>query len=222
MAVKRVGLVTIGQSPRDDLTPDIRGLLAGVELVEAGALDGLTAAEIAALKPEREDDLTLVTRLADGSHVTVAKRHIIPLVEKRVLALAATTAAVLIICTGKFPDIAAPVPVLKTQSLLHYAVRGMGARRIGVIIPEAVQVQMAAEMWEASGFAPVVVPGSPYREESQLAAAARELAAKEGIELIILDCIGFNSRMKELVREITGKPVVLPRTLAARLLAELV
>ena len=63
----RVGTVTIGQSPRVDVTPDLRRILGdGIELVESGAHDGLRRERIAGMAP-REGDYVLVTRLADGS-----------------------------------------------------------------------------------------------------------------------------------------------------------
>ena len=39
----KVGLITVGQAPRSDVVPDMAAILGGgVEIVEAGALDGLT------------------------------------------------------------------------------------------------------------------------------------------------------------------------------------
>lgn len=45
--MKKFGLVTIGQAPRIDLTPDIRKILgSGYETYEKGALDGLQLEEV--------------------------------------------------------------------------------------------------------------------------------------------------------------------------------
>jgi protein AroM len=39
----KVGLITVGQAPRSDVVPDMAAILGGdVEIIEAGALDGLT------------------------------------------------------------------------------------------------------------------------------------------------------------------------------------
>ncbi|NCB17973.1 MAG: hypothetical protein EOM65_17595 [Synergistales bacterium] len=49
---KIIGTVTIGQSPRTDVIPDIASILGpDVEIREAGALDGLSRDEIAAFCP---------------------------------------------------------------------------------------------------------------------------------------------------------------------------
>ena len=59
-----IGLITVGQAPRSDVVPDMAAILGGdVEIVEAGALDGLTREEIAPLAPEGDDEI-IVTRLA--------------------------------------------------------------------------------------------------------------------------------------------------------------
>ena len=57
-----------------------------VEIVEAGALDGLTREQIAPLAPEGDDEI-FVTRLADGSSVFVGKTKMIPRIEAKIAAL---------------------------------------------------------------------------------------------------------------------------------------
>lgn len=53
----KIGAVTIGQSPRVDVTPDIMPIFGEqVELIQAGALDGLSREEIERMAP-KEDDL---------------------------------------------------------------------------------------------------------------------------------------------------------------------
>jgi protein AroM len=65
-----------------------------------------------------------------------------------------------------------------------------------------------------------VVAGSPYADPAELDLAAEALK-DWGVELVVLDCIGFTAAMKARAAEITGAPVVLPRTVLARALAEL-
>ncbi|MFQ7788691.1 MAG: AroM family protein [Blautia massiliensis (ex Durand et al. 2017)] len=52
------------------------------------------------------------------------------------------------------------------------------------------------------------------RQQRKLRMAWREI-------LIVLDCIGYTSGNEEDVRRKTGKKVVLPRTLLARVVSEL-
>src|SRR5437762_13665274 len=70
---KTVAFVTIGQSPRDDMLPEMLERIGpGIEPIEIGALDDLTDDAIARLAP-RAGDQTLVSRLRDGREVTLGK-----------------------------------------------------------------------------------------------------------------------------------------------------
>src|SRR5262249_41243613 len=75
------GMITVGQAPRVDVVPDMVEIIGpGIRIREVGALDGLSREAIAALAPAPGDDI-LVTRLADGQSVFVAKRHVVARVQ---------------------------------------------------------------------------------------------------------------------------------------------
>ena len=45
--MKKIGMLTIGQSPRDDILPGLKEILGkNVEIVEAGALDGKSMLDV--------------------------------------------------------------------------------------------------------------------------------------------------------------------------------
>ncbi|MGO3832608.1 MAG: AroM family protein [Microbacteriaceae bacterium] len=111
MQPKTLALVTIGQAPRDDVTPDIAPLLEGYRVIETGALDELSAAEIAALAPAPGEGV-LVSRLRGGGSAVLAEDRLHPLIQAAVdRAVAAGATAVLVICTGDLVGITAPVPL---------------------------------------------------------------------------------------------------------------
>src|SRR5712691_6484573 len=122
-----VGMITIGQSPRSDVVPDM------VEIRERGALDGLSPREIAALAPEPDDDL-LVTRLADGSSVFVAKRHMVARVQARIDELeTGGVSMTALLCTGAFPRFRSRRPFVEPQEVLLGLLRGLSWEgRLGI------------------------------------------------------------------------------------------
>ena len=78
----KIGMITIGQSPRIDIIPEMREVLGTeVEILEAGALDGLTLEEVKKFYPKGRDYI-LCTRMSDGTEVVVAKRFIVPRVSE--------------------------------------------------------------------------------------------------------------------------------------------
>ncbi len=220
---KRIGTVTIGQSPRVDVIPEITAILGSdVEIAEAGALDGLTHEEIAGMAPGKED-YVLVTRLADGTSVQVAERCITPRIHRKIDEhFESGIQLVLLLCTGEFPDFETGGLLIRPQKVLFNAVAAVAeGRRLGILTPSPEQVVQAERRWKQVGKEVRAVPSSPYIDAlEQASAAAREL--KEwGADITVMDCIGYTGEMRRLVAEITGKPVVLARGIAARTVAEL-
>lgn len=64
------------------------------------------------------------------------------------------------------------------------------------------------------------IPASPYGDWETLTAAAERIKDMEG-DLVVLDCIGYTQEMKEMFAKITGKMIVLSRTILARVVSEL-
>ena len=220
--MKKIGALTIGQSPRVDAIPEMEPHLVGVEILQAGALDGLTRGEMDALAPEGNGDV-LVSRLRDGSWVTMEERKIIPLLQKQVDNLCRQGVELIaMLCTGKFPDVLqANVPIVYPQRLLYGVVPTLASGgRIGVVAPDPTQLEQCVRNWSAVSNNVAVVAGNPYDPASDWKRVAEELI-REKADWIVLDCIGYTSQVKALLQQYTGKPVILPRTLLARLVGEI-
>ena len=221
---RKLGVITIGQSPRDDVVPEMVEFLGkGAEIVQAGALDGLTYEEILDFKPDK-DDYVLVSRLRDGRSVKFAERYILPRLQDCIDKLeAAGVDVILFICTGEFPDtFTSSKPLLYPQRILHGVAPNLIYKgKLAVITPDADQIAQSHKKWSETGAQVVVVNASPYGEEDELNGAVEKLNKEENIDLIVMDCIGYTQNMKERVAKGTGKPVVLARTIVARVVGEL-
>ena len=219
-----VGLVTIGQSPREDVVPDVATVLGpAVDIVEAGALDGLPRPEIERLAP-RDDDEVLVTRLADGTPVFVGKERIVGRVEAAIATVERAGATVtILLCTGAFPRLAARCPLVQPQPVLLGALRGLvWPGRLGIVAPSARHVPQTEARWRADGFDPVVVALSPYAAQEadalpRLAAGLRDAACG----LVVMDCMGFRRKTRDELQAAMRVPVLLAPALVARVAAEL-
>ena len=223
MSKARIGMVTIGQAPRADVVPDMAALLPDVEILEAGALDGLDRAAIARLAPEGDDEI-LVTRLADASPVFVGKAHVLPRVTARIAALEAQGVALtVLLCTGAFPRLTARRPLLEPQQVLLGVLRGLSyPGRLGVLTPSEQHVPQTQARWRADGFDAAVVPLSPYEEHDPAALARATAALRDaGVGLVVMDCIGFRDVTRRDLGARLGVPVLVANLLVARLAAEL-
>lgn len=219
-----IGAITIGQSPRDDVTCDILPILGdNVKLLQAGGLDGLTREEIEAFAPS-EGDYVLISKLRDGSSVVFAERCILPRLQSCIEQLEKEGAQlILFFCTGDFPDtFKANVPVIFPCKVLNGLVPALtGNGSIAVVTPTPQQVEQSLNKWRK--YLPKVqsFPASPYGDFSELEAAAAQIA-KTDADLIVLDCIGYTAEMKRFFKKATGKNVILSRTIAARAVCELI
>ena len=218
----KISAITIGQAPRVDVTADIMDIFGGnIELFQRGGLDGLTREEIETFKPE-EGDYVLVSRLTDGSSVTFAERYILGNLQKGIDALEAEgVRLIMVFCTGEFPEsLTSNVPMVFPNDLLHKIVPMLTkTRHIIAMTPSPLQVDQNNAKWEGFVEKCTSVAASPYGPWEDLERAAEAAKDLDG-DVIVLDCIGFTKKMKAMFAEKTGKLVILPRTLLARVISE--
>lgn len=218
----KIGAITVGQAPRVDVTADIMDILGpGTELLERGGLDGLTREEIEAFAPQG-DDYVLVSRLTDGSSVTFAEKYVIPRLQAAIRDLEdAGVTMIMVFCTGAFPaELTSSVPMLFPNDLIQAVVPLLTKRSsIITVTPSPLQIEQNQQKWQDYVQKCTTIAVSPYGDYQAVAEAAAQIADTDA-DLIVLDCIGFTKQMKELFAKVTGKPVVLPRTLLARVAAE--
>ncbi len=216
----RVGVITIGQSPRTDMVPEMAAHWTDVAIVEGGALDGWSAEQITAV-PVRADDEVLTSRLADGASAVFGRDLVLPLLQERIAeAERQGVDATLLVCTGEFPDFDHVRPLFTASQLLVGGVRALATGTIGVICPLEEQRGMTVEK-----FAPwsvVTAVANPYGGDQAAFHAAAESLVEHGATMIVLDCMGYTEQHRALVRERTSVPVVVARSMVARLFGEVV
>jgi len=218
----RIGLITIGQAPRDDVVPEIRQFLSqDVEIIQAGALDGLTLKEISLHSPKSEQK-TLVTRLASGQEVLVDKDFVHERIERIIHSLEKEVELLGLLCSGTFPQLSARVPLLLPYLLLEGFLTALALPGpLGVVVPSPKQIASAVQEIQKLGIPAIGAAVSPYTEGHRVVETARSLV-EHGAAAILLHCFGYPLWTKNQVHLATGRPVILVRSLFARALAELV
>jgi len=222
--MERIGMVTVGQSPRDDLVPFMTPLFTRpVQVLESGALDDLGAAEIAALGPE-PGEVGIAARLRDGSETLLSHAKIFPRVQRCADRLRADGAELLVIlCGADWTALSSDVLVVNPGRVFPAIVAALAAgRRLGVIKPAAGQIAEARRQFAERGIEAVVTAASPYtpRRLDDVRRAAEHLAAAS-VDLVWMTCVGMDEAMREVVGEVTGRPAILARSILARVIDEL-
>ena len=216
----RIAFVTIGQSPRDDLVPDLVERIGGDnEVVEFGVLDGLSDEEIAALAPQGEDHC-LVSRLRDGRETMLAKSWVEGALQSKLDAIDPQGfQLIVLLCTGSFPMLHCKTLMVEAGRVVDHFVEALddGGRTIGVMVPNADQVG-AFQRSAGDGARSPYAHASPYTDRP-FDAAARELGEAD---FIVMHCMGYDGAMRRLVADACRRPVVLSRSVVADAVRQLV
>ncbi|MFP4081205.1 MAG: AroM family protein [Candidatus Aminicenantes bacterium] len=211
----KIGFITIGQSPRKDLIPEIKPfLLTHIEIVEYGLLNHMRNEEIENMSPEA-DEIPLVTRLRNGSQVQLGEKKIGELLPKAIdlMKINMDVNAVAALCTHDFPKIKSACPTIFPYDYLQFLINCiLEPRKLGVVIPLENQFEMAKKKWGSDRT--IVEVKSPYAEDKTWEKIAENFAQKEA-GAILLDCIGYKLKDRQAIQRSIKIPTLLPRTILA-------
>ncbi|MGG5823546.1 AroM family protein [Falsiroseomonas sp. HW251] len=210
-------VITIGQAPRPDLEAEIAHAVPALRVRLEGALDGLSRAEIAGVKP-RDDGDTLFTMLPSGEGVAVSKAAV---TERLRSQLGAIDGPVLLACTGAFAGLPERVDLVQPSAVLNALAEAMLPRgRLGLAVPFAEQIPGLSAKRERPGLVVSAVALKPGSDDAARRAAAETLAATKP-DLVLLDCISYSRADKAAFNAVLDCPVLLSVAVAARAAASL-
>lgn len=213
----KIGVLTIGQSPRTDVTPTLMSILGpNIDLIEAGALDHLQEDELTSILPE-ESEPTYVSRLRTGKSTKIGKSKLMPLLQDQLIKLEKQVSVTIMLCTGDFPSLKTKKPILYPDKILKSMITAINPNgKIGLMVPLEEQKTTLIRKW--NNLDVIAEAASPY-EDSDVYGAAQRLKQK-GATLIVMDCIGYRENHKREASQATQLPIILPQTLVARVAAE--
>ena len=223
--MQTIGFASINESPADVVVPEVKQIVGDrVRIVERGNLDGLSASEIEAMGPAPGQP-GIVAPLKDGTETLLAHDKVLPRIQQLVDGLVEEDGAdfVVVLCGADWSAVKTRVPLVNPGRVFPAIVTSLAAgHRLGVIKPSATQVEQELARYRGLGIDAVVTSATPTGEERLAAAhAAAEQLREAECDLIWMTCIGMDQPMREIVTEVTGKPVLFARTILARVIAEL-
>ena len=215
----RVGALIIGQSPRPDLVDPLRALLPAVDIVEAGALDGLSVTE---LPDPAGASYPLTTRMRDGTLVTVPESYLIPRLQLKIEALAADgIQKMILLCAGTFGRLHSQHTLIKPFRTTLAVAQSLGLARLGLIVPIPGQAQPVEARWQQAGFTTSVWTADLWQQDEQFDELCRQQIAANGLEAIVLDYVGYPAGAVAKLRQTATIPVLDLGDIAIRTLASM-
>jgi protein AroM len=220
--MKKIGMLTIGQTPRNDLIPGLMKILGeNFEIVEAGALDDLTMKDIEKIDLNPEDYI-LVSRMRDGREIKITKKFVIPRMQKQLEKIEEHGVRLTVVmCTGKFPQFKSKGLVVTPSEILKGVIEGsLKEGKLAVVYPTKEQVSYAQRDFKRENIDVYADSVSPYEPKDVEGLLIR--LRDEKPDLVFLNCFGFPISLKDKVKGETGKPTIHSSSVIARVLKELV
>jgi protein AroM len=128
-----------------------------------------------------------------------------------------------VLCGADWSALRAEVLIVNPGQVFPAIVTALATgRRLGVIKPSPAQVAGVARQFGERGIEAVGAAASPYIGEARLEAARRaaERLRAVKVDLVWMTCVGMDEPMRAVVREVTGRPVILARSLLSRVVDE--
>jgi protein AroM len=224
MSKKRIGVVTIGQTPRPDIEKLVDEILGkDYQLSVIGALDKLKLSDMPSF---RDDEYLLMTGMRDDKGgrkgVRVTREFLTPLIQNIISEIEDQVDVIVVWCAGRFPEFKSKVFVVRPCEVLKGVVDAIFSEgKIGVLYPSRLQLIWAEPEWKKEGIKVYAdAPGRQYSRDEELNLLADRLAEKK-LDLLLLNCTGFGYNMKKVIRERTNIPVIQANALALRVVKEL-
>lgn len=217
-----LGIITIGQSPRVDMAEDIKNILGHkFNVIEKGVLDDFDIEYVRQNLYPHAEHTVLVSRMRSGEEIILSEEKVIPLLQNCIYDLENQGCKlVILLCTGRFPEFQHDSILIYPQKIIHKLAEVLLEGVLGIIIPNRDQVEQIKKYWEDKNIKTKIVVASPYLSVDDLNEVCKEFGYD--ISIILMDCMGYSSSMKNIVSNNTGKVIILPRNIVFAIANELV
>lgn len=222
---KKLGVVTIGQAPRDDLIEDfLRNLPTNVEVIQVGALDDLNLEMITSQLSPEVGEILYITRLRNGSEVRVSKNKLLPLMQSKISYLDSIGVDIItILCSGEFPQFDAKTPIIYPDKVLKGIASSISYDgKVAVLIPGREQVNYAYDKWSEYFRELEVIPISPYSSRMQDFIDVAKFINENKIGFVIMDCMGYRLLHKDTLKNVArNSRIITTRGVLEKVLTEI-
>ena len=221
--MKSIGIITIGQSPRQDVVEEMKPFFGeDINVIERGVLDGLSLEQTEMYYPEK-GMTPLCTRMKNGTEVLIAEEKILSRMQILIDDLNhSQVSLILLLCVSSFSTFKSSCLIIQPGRIVCKCVESLitSGDHLGIIVPVREQKDWVQKIFGGVASRITVIDASPYGSRDRLQNAS-QLLKKASCDLIVMYCMGFNRKLAKVVRSVTGKPVILSSSIVARIIGGL-
>jgi|GEM_PF-1726141 len=215
---RKLAVLSIGQTPRSDDIVDI--LRKYYDVSEYGCLDTYTLDEANKKFGPTPEDVVLRPRMRSGPPARVAAKYIDQMLQGVIPQAEADGCEVLLpFCLGAFPDFAHRALFVKPYDVCHGILSALGKGFcVGIVVPDKQMENSLGQEFPDLKFKSFTA--SPFFDDESMRKDFENFD-HEGVDFFFLNCASFNETDREILKEVTGKPVILSRAIIELVCKEL-
>ncbi|MCU6669094.1 AroM family protein [Enterobacteriaceae bacterium H4N4] len=219
-----LAILTIGVVPVSEVLPLLTEHVSEQQITHHSLLSQLSRDEVMEDYAPEPGDVLLPTLLSDGGLANVSLRKIERALQSVIEVLDNQGYdVILLMSTANITGLVARKAILLEPMRIIPPLVGsiVDSHQVGVIVPIPELLENQSQKWQGLVNAPLLAVANPiWDSEAKLIDAGRDLLDR-GADVLMLDCLGFHQRHRDLLQKTLDVPVLLSNVLVARLASEL-
>ncbi|MTH46227.1 AroM family protein [Intestinirhabdus alba] len=219
-----LAILTIGVVPMREVLPLLTEFIDEQHITHHSLLGKMSREEVMANYPIEEGETPLLTLLSDNQLAHVSRQK----VERDLQGVVEVLDnqgydVILLMSTAALNSLTVRNSVLlePLRIIPPLVASIVDSHQVGVIVPVEELLAEQAVKWQVLQKPPVYSLANPVHGSSQALIDAGRALLNNGADVIMLDCLGFNQRHRDLLQKALNVPVLLSHILIARLASEL-
>ncbi|ELQ6223970.1 AroM family protein [Cronobacter turicensis] len=219
-----LAILTLGVVPVSEVLPLLTEHIDEQQITHISLMGKLSRAEAMEDYGATGQEETLIAMLSDGEKATVSKakteralQSVIEVLDNQGYDV------ILLMSTQRFSGLRARNAILlEPDRIIPPLVSSIvDGHQVGVIVPVPELMATQTRKWQVLENPPLYSLANPfYGTEDELVGAGRDLLTR-GADVLLLDCLGFHQKHRDLLQKALDVPVLLSNVLVARLASEL-
>ncbi|EHP9336262.1 AroM family protein [Salmonella enterica subsp. enterica serovar Infantis] len=219
-----LAILTIGVVPMSEVLPLLTEYIDEQHITHHSLLGKMSREDVMADYAVEPGDDPLLTLLNDNQIAHVSRQKVERDLQSVVEVLDNQGYDVIILMST-----AAIKSMAARNSILHEPLRIIpplvasivDGHQVGVIVPVAELLAAQEKKWQVLQMPPVYSLANPVHGSEQQLIDAGQALLDQGADVIMLDCLGFHQRHRDILQQALDVPVLLSNVLIARLASEL-
>ncbi|NDJ56663.1 AroM family protein [Enterobacteriaceae bacterium 4M9] len=218
-----LAILSVGAVPVDEIMPLLTEDIPEQQITHLSLLGRLSADEVTEDYGASAHEKTLQVQPGDGPLMILSHQKVEQALQAVIEVLDAQGYDVIMVLGGGyFPGLTTRSAILLVPDRIvpPLVASIVDGHQVGILLPALQELTAQQQKWQGLEMPPIYGPEASLSDDAALVHAGGELKTR-GADVLVLDCLGFQQRHRDLLQKSLEIPVLLSHTLVARLASEL-